>query len=76
MSEHDFVAYSIGFIHASVCTTITDDAAVEQRMNATHPTGIASPWRISKEPTFRDGVHHNGGPCNQDPRRRHLLMEC
>lgn len=75
-AEYDFAAYAIGPIFASACvrTTITDEEATEL-MNAAHPTGISSHWRISDE-DFANGPK-NGCPCPDYPRtHRHLLFNC
>jgi hypothetical protein len=70
----DFTAYAVGFVFASVCTSLTDAEATE-RLNLVHPTGISSRWSIADEP-FRTG-EPNGCPCNDRPdTHRHILFAC
>lgn len=70
----DFTAYAVGFVFASVCTSLTDQEATE-RLNAEHPTGIGSRWFIAPE-AFLSG-DPNGCPCDQWPAtHRHILFAC
>lgn len=75
MADH-FECYSVGLCHASVCTNM-DPAAAAARLNEEHPTGIASSWSLSKEPTFKCGTS-NGCPCAAEhaPGARHYLFSC
>lgn len=69
-----FVAYSVGMCSASVCTSLTDEEAT-QRLNASHPTGISSRWRLPDEPLAYG--ERNGRPCPDRPQtHRHLLFHC
>lgn len=69
-----FVVYSHGIVHASACTSLTDDAATA-KMNVEYPTGIDSRWQITGEP-FRTG-EPNGVPCHDAPEtHRHVLFTC
>ena len=71
----DFEVYSIGIVHASVCTSLSDEEATK-RINAEHPTGTSSMWAVSKSATFRDG-NPNPCPCERNPKtHRHILFEC
>lgn len=75
MSEPvDFLAYSVGVVYASACTSL-DDATATTRMNAAVATGTDTPWRIADEP-FRTG-EPNPCPCNDKPAtHRHILFVC
>lgn len=76
MTQASVVPYATGICNTSVCAAI--DLApeeVEREVNAIHPTGISSQWRISGD-TFRTG-QPNPCPCGTDPEsRRHWLLEC
>lgn len=76
MSTHkDFEAYSVGIIHASVCSSLSPEETVE-RANAELPTGISSKWSLSKEPAFADG-QLNPCPCVDNPEtHKHYLLVC
>lgn len=67
-----FDVYSVGLVAASVCTDLDDDTAT-QRLNETHPTGIASRWTVA-DASFADGTP-NPGPCAR-PGCRHVLFAC
>ena len=63
------VVYAMGLLACSACVPADMDAdQVVAFVNAVHPTGISSPWKASGElmPC----------PCNDDPARRHWLLEC
>ena len=67
--------YSNGLVHCSLCTNIKSKKRVEQMVNLKNPTGISSPWRISKD-NFRSG-ESNPCPCERKPEtHKHYLMEC
>lgn len=71
---YDFAAYAVGLCSASVCTSLPDSQATD-RLNGTHPTGIASAWEIANEP-FANG-DANPRPCSNRPdTHRHLLFHC
>lgn len=73
-ADYDFLVYAEGPVMSSACTSLNDEDAVE-RMNARHPTGISSQWRIADEP-FKDGTP-NGCKCHDYPdTHRHLLFNC
>lgn len=75
MKPLDFEAYSIGLICASVCTSLSNEEATA-RLNAEHPTGVQSPWRISEDKAFRNG-EPNPCPCEHHPKtHRHILFNC
>jgi hypothetical protein len=61
----DFNAYSVGPLSASVCSSLGPEETVK-RMNEEHPTGIDSPWSISKETHFRTG-QPNPCFCEESP---------
>lgn len=70
-----FRPYAIGVCSASVCTSLTDEQATAQ-LNETNPTGIASPWALSADPTFKTG-QLNPRPCDDWPdTHRHILFNC
>lgn len=70
----DFTAYAVGFIHASVCTTLPTEKATE-RLNFEHPTGV-TPWQPSDDAEFAGGGP-NPGPCDRYPdTHRHVLFSC
>jgi len=71
----DFVAYDIGTLYASVCSSLTPEETAE-RMNLANPNGQLPPWRIATEVASRGG-RPNPYPCPQDPRtHKHYLMIC
>lgn len=70
----EFVAYGVGLVYASACTSLDDEAATI-RINHQHPTGIASPWRVSDDPSFADGSP-NPQPCPDSATHRHVLFSC
>jgi hypothetical protein len=67
--------YTVGLVHASVCTDLDDPDEIAREVNAKHPTGISSAWKISDAPTFSGG-QPNPCPCDRDPDRKHYLMVC
>lgn len=65
----------VGLCHASVCVEKdTPVAEIESYVNTAHPTGISSPWEVSKE-KFADGTD-NPHACELIPTRLHYLMVC
>lgn len=73
-SLREFDAYVVGPVYASVCTSLSDEEAT-RRLNAEHPTGIASAWAVSSDATFSGG-QPNPCPCPQYPGNRHVLFSC
>jgi len=72
---NDFVAYSVGAVAASVCTSLSvEDATV--RLNEQHPTGISSKWSLSEDKYFADKIHENGCQCPDYPENKHYLFTC
>jgi hypothetical protein len=72
---YDFVAYTVGVVSASACTSLTD-AEATARMNAEHPTGISSRWQVASDVTFADGTP-NPYPCRENPEtHRHVIFHC
>jgi hypothetical protein len=72
MTAPDFVAYAVGLVYASACTTLPDELAAS-RMNVESPAPHG--WAIADEP-FANG-DLNGRPCDQHPdTHRHLLFVC
>jgi len=69
----DFVIYTWGACHASVCTSLSLEDA-EKRVNQELPTGIDSRWKKSKEP-FRGG-EPNPCPCPDAETHKHYLFNC
>ena len=75
MDRSEFTAYAIGFVSASVCSSLPIEETTE-RLNAEHPTGISSRWQLSDEPTFSGG-EPNPCACNRWPdTHKHYLFEC
>ena len=71
----DFDIYSLGMVHASLCTTLSNEEATE-RMNGEFPTGIGSDWQISDDETFADGKEHPC-KCEDSPEtHRQILFVC
>lgn len=71
----EFKIMSWGLVHASVCTSY-DLLVATVQLNLQLPTGIASPWRKSADPTFSGG-EPNGMPCPDQPEtHRHWLFSC
>lgn len=70
----DFEVYSLGIVSASVCTSLSIEAATE-RMNKFHPTGIRSEWKLSKNKTFASGPPM---PCQcpDHETHKHYLFNC
>lgn len=70
----EFQVYSVGFVNASVCTSLSV-AEATKRLNLEHPSGCRSKWKKSKT-GFCDG-HTNPCPCNLSPdTHRHILFTC
>lgn len=70
----DFEVYSIGMCCASVCTTLSDEAAT-LRLNLEEPATPAV-WAISADKTFHSG-QPNPNPCENSPdTHRHILFNC
>lgn len=72
----DVVIYSVGLVAMSVC--VADGVPreeIERIANARHPTGIGSRWQISEDTTFRGG-EPMPAPCDQEPDRKHWLVNC
>lgn len=69
--------YSIGPICCSACAPgqLSSDE-VAREVNGSYPTGISSQWRVSGDELFADGEHTNPCACEQDPERKHWLLEC
>ena len=70
------VAYRVGLCMASVCAPKRMPIEeVEAHVNADHPTGISSSWRLDDAESFRNGSP-NPCPCEQDSGRVHWLLSC
>ena len=71
----DFDVYAIGMCYASVCTSLSKVEA-GRRLNVLHPTGLATPWKPSKDKEFASGGP-NPCPCEDKPEtHKHYLFEC
>ena len=67
--------YSVGIVCASVCAeTGTPIKEITSELNASHPTGIRSKWKLS-ENNFQDGKS-NPCECNEYKNRKHYLFNC
>lgn len=74
-ATYDFAAYSVGFVFASVCTSLPDEHAAA-RLNAEYPTGTGSRWEVAPVKTFATG-QPNPTPCERRPAtHRHILFHC
>ena len=70
----DFKVYANGLCYASVCTSLTPEAATE-RINRENPTGVSSQWALHNGP-FRTG-EPNPTPCETFPEtHKHYLFVC
>ena len=68
--------YSVGLVCASACApTDVSREEIEREVNAQHPTGVSSRWRISEETTFATG-EPMPSPCNHGAERQHWLLSC
>jgi len=76
MPESRIVVYGLGIAHASVCAPkYMTEQEIEADVNASHPTGISSPWKVSED-NFKTG-HSNPCPCEYEPEGYlHYLMVC
>lgn len=70
----EFMPYSVGLVHASVCTSLPPEEA-EKRLNETHPTGISSAWKLSDNSRFASG-HPNPCDCPDHKGFKHYLFDC
>ncbi len=71
----EFTAYSVGFVCASVCTSLSVDEATE-RLNKEYPTGISSQWKLSTDTVFASGTPM---PCicpDHPETHKHYLFNC
>ena len=68
-----FEVYSVGFVCASVCTTLSIEEAT-RRLNIEHSTGVG-PWHLSADPTFASGSP-NPSPCDRGGESKHFLFNC
>ncbi len=67
--------YSLGIVACSVCVPKDmPKEEIEKEVNLQSPTGIRSKWKIAKE-SFKEG-QKNGKPCDDDPNRKHYLLNC
>ena len=67
--------YSYGIVYCSVCVQKdVPPAQIEKDVNAEHPTGIHSSWKIAKE-NFRSG-EANPHQCEHEEDRLHYLLVC
>jgi hypothetical protein len=69
----DVVVYSQGLFYSSVC--VPKNITPEDIVAGMFPAGTSRGWKVSEDPTFRQGKP-NPCPCNQDPERLHYLMDC
>lgn len=68
--------YATGLVCCSVCVPNHFTAEeIEDVVNQENPTGISSRWKVSTDPTFKEGKP-NPCPCEKDPDRMHCLMNC
>ena len=69
-----FAAYGVGPLYASCCTNLSVEEAT-RLLNAEHPTGIFSPWKLLADPTFSGG-EPNPSPCERYSGCKHYLFSC
>jgi hypothetical protein len=75
MDTYDFIAYGVGLISASVCTSMDIEDAT-RHLNLNYPTGIESDWSWAKGENFATG-EPNPRPCDQNPEtHKHYLFHC
>ncbi len=69
--------YSVGLVHCSVCVPASmSPDEIEVFVNTEMPTGIGSPWKVSKDAAFADGTP-NPCDCKDEPGvKKHYLMTC
>lgn len=68
--------YTQGPFYCSVCVPEGwDRARVEREVNLANPSGTENGWFVAKDPTFKGG-QPNPCECDDDPKRRHWLMDC
>lgn len=69
--------YGRGIVCCSVCVSNKmSRAAVEAAVNMKNPTGLDHGWKISADPTFRNG-EPNPSPCALSPDTHlHYLLNC
>lgn len=60
-----------GLVSWAICTDLPQDEAIA-RANRENPTGISSPWQLSKFPDGKDNPHD----CPDNPGHKHYLLEC
>jgi hypothetical protein len=71
----DFVMYSIGFVHASVCSNLPPEEVVA-RANHEHHPGTMNGWTLSADTHFHGGAP-NPCPCDRHPEtHKHYLLDC
>lgn len=76
MKDKDIEIYSEGLCALSVC--VPNNATreeIERAVNAVHPSGIDSRWKISVDKTFKTG-NPNPCDCEHTPTRKHYLLNC
>lgn len=74
-NRKDFEAYTIGLVHASVCSSLAIKETLK-RMNREHPTGISSQWGFSGDKEFAGG-QTNPCLCEDSPdTHSHYLLVC
>lgn len=70
----DFEIYSIGFIYASVCSSLSLKDTMK-RLNEARPTGLDHGWELAEE-CFSDGTD-NPHSCERAPKtHKHYLFSC
>lgn len=70
----EFYAVGLGYLSACAPKSMSRED-IEAAANVEHPTGIASRWRVSSDPTFRTG-QPNPCPCESVRGRVHHLLSC
>jgi len=71
--EYNFEVYSMGIVHASVCTNLPK-AEIAKYIGEHEPAGEKLAWEVSDE-DFQDGTP-NGSDCPDTKGNKHWLMVC
>ena len=67
---HDLTIISIKMLSIQVCTDYKNPKLIEGEANAQHPSGVRSPWALSKQKEHKPCV------CDEDKTRKHYILSC
>lgn len=72
----EVLMYRVGVFSMSVCAPgHLDGPAVAHAINQHYPCGTLHGWQISSDTAFRTG-EPNPCQCEEDPDRKHWLIDC